>query len=197
MRAVKYLVGFIILIGCSSNDLIDNTQDKSSTIDSSTFRTTDSLSKSPLVVKSKDPCVEISNLENLNSIINDYYIEKYYLDSIYKYMPLCLDGEYSDLFKGIYLKQLEKKPIIFFDYFTKNNFSDDEKAEVINYFVGGIYDEISNQIEENNSGENEIIIKGKFDAYIKQLFTNMNLDRTNKEISLQFQDSLLGYNKRY
>ncbi len=142
-------------------------------------------------------CTKINLTSNKREIINSYYSKNYYKDSIYKYLPLCLDGEYSELFRGVFFKELKNKSSAFFDYFTKNGFTDYEINLLLEAFSESIYDEISNLIEEEKQKNDEEFIKSKIEASVNELFQSFPLDKNNKSIFVRLRDSILIYNRRY
>lgn len=144
----------------------------------------------------KNYCDSINSIQNKQEIISFFYTKNYYKDSVFKYLPLCIDGEYSELFNEIYLNELKKNPSKFFDFFTKNNFNEDEINSMLNYFTEGIYDEISNQEEEANQGKSEMKVKAEINDGIYNLFKKGKVGNTNEIIKNRLKDSLLIFNKR-
>ena len=144
-----------------------------------------------------DYCLYFVQLEERrkSEIIRDYYKSGYYLDSSYRYLPLCLDGAYSELFEAVLMQVIRERSQKFFDYFTKNQFNAQEEDAVIIYFSNTIYDELSNLIEEEGySNGNKMHVKLK--EKVGELFDNFQMNQKSKVISARLKDSIIAYSLR-
>jgi len=113
------------------------------------------------------------------------------------FLTFCLDGEYAEKFEDIYEDELRNRPNVFFDYITKNYFKKSEVDFLIVYFSEGIYDRVSNKIEEDNQSEKKVDLKLKIKNEIEQIFNKINMKKINEPVISQLKDSILSINMRY